>query len=206
MMSILKKASTYVELQQYIVPYKRKLLDGLKSTAHKKKAPKENITNLVDSFQLKFQEISSILILISDLPSSTISVNSEGNHSQWLQLSEHLLIRASELRMKGSSDISETMVLPPSVVLQISNWIVDFLPNKSIDVTSLIEAFMLYIKSCPQQTIHISDVSKLFFVFFSHFLFLILVNKGMKPLTVYFVSLPATSLMCPNYKSVQCGG
>ncbi|XP_034256988.1 uncharacterized protein LOC117654457 [Thrips palmi] len=158
MMKVLKKASTCSELGPNILPFKRKFLEGLKLTTHEKD-PKENITNMVDSFQLTFQDISDTLVLISDLSCSTFIVGTKENQklSQWVQLAEHLLTRASELRTKGSPNVSEVMILPPSVVLQISNWIVYFLPNESIDVTSLLEAFMLYIKSCPQQTCHLSD-------------------------------------------------
>lgn len=148
-----------------LAPYKDKLFSTIKVAAKKKRNPKGDSVLIVDAFPLKFQEISELLDLITDLPSSSMIVGSDENLklSQWWYLTAHLIARVSDLRRKGNTNVEDVMILQPSTVFHVSKWVLDLLPSEHIDSQSLIQALLDYISSCPQQTAHIPEVSVIVF-------------------------------------------
>lgn len=162
---VAKKASCCNALQGYLIPYKDKLLVSLmtaiKTMQKKKKSPRGNVVFCVDAFPLQFQEISDLLVSLSNLPSTSMVVSDASEMSQWCLLTTNLLSRASDLRTKGSLKEGDIMILPSTVILQVSNWLLEMLPSSSCDFSPLVDAFLQYIKSCPQQTCHIPHVSSI---------------------------------------------
>lgn len=161
MINLAKKASVCQSLENYLMPFKDKLLTIVKSLAKKKKKkmPKGDIAFMISAIPLKFEEISNLLELTACLPATSSMIGSDENLklSPWYHLTAHLFSRASDLRNKGSSNKNEVMLLPPAVITQVSDLLLEMLPIKNCDATSLTEALMSYIESCPQQTAHVSE-------------------------------------------------
>lgn len=151
MIVLIKTASTHPPLEVYLEPFKNKLLMALRtSLGNNVPNPNADVVSLVDAFPLSFQDVSELLVLVSQRPSSHIAVEEE--LSQWCYLSAHLLNRASVCRIKGSTEKTDVMILPSSVVSLVAGWMQDLLPEGKCNLTPLISAFMSYIESCPQQT------------------------------------------------------
>ncbi|KAK3910456.1 Nucleolar pre-ribosomal-associated protein 1 [Frankliniella fusca] len=161
MITLSKTALGCLPLENYLMPYKDKLLLVVESLAKKKKKkmPKGNIASMISAFPLKFEEVSNLLQLTSDLPFTSIVTGSDEKTmlSPWFHLTAHLFSCASHLRNKGSSTRSDIMILPSEVVSQASCLLLKLLPSENCDATLLVEAFMSYIESCPQQTAHVSE-------------------------------------------------
>lgn len=160
---IAKKASCCNALQGYLVPYKDKLLVSLmtaiKTVQRKKKSTRGNVVFFVDAFPLQFQEISDLLVSLSNLPSTSMVVNDASEMSQWCLLTTNLLSCATDLRTKGNLKESDIMSLPSAVISQVCKWLLEILPSSSCDLSPLVDALVQYIRSCPQQTCHIPHVS-----------------------------------------------
>ena len=162
-MALAKTASSYCTLSNLLAAYKDKLIASLKSAAKKKKNLKDDLVLFVDAFPLKFEEISNLLNLTSSIPSASLIVQSGENlkFSQWWYLTAHLLSRVTDLRNKGNSNVEDIMILQPSIVSHVSNWVLHLLPNENVKSDCIAQALLDYITSCPQHMAHIPDVSVL---------------------------------------------